>query len=47
VQTIVVAASRPLPTSDFEIAAGVAVVVALIAWKLMAGVRHRRHQPHA
>lgn len=46
-QTIVVAASRPLPMSDFEIAAGIAVVVALIAWKLMAGARHRRHEPHA
>lgn len=46
-QTIVVAASRPLPMSDFEIAAGVAVIVALIAWKLMAGVRRHRQQPHA
>ncbi len=46
-QTIVVAASRPLPMSDIEIAAGVAILVALLAWKLMAGGRRHRQEPHA
>jgi hypothetical protein len=26
---------------------GIAVVVVLLAWKVLAGVRRHRHEPHA
>ncbi|MGH8132920.1 MAG: hypothetical protein ACRETG_02955 [Steroidobacteraceae bacterium] len=46
-QTIVIAASRPVDMSDVAMMAGIAVVVVLVAWQLFAGIRRHRHQPHA
>ena len=46
-QTIVVAASRPLAISDMAIMAGIALVVVLLAWKVLMGVKRHRHEPHA
>jgi Na+/pantothenate symporter len=45
VQTIVVAASRPVDMTDIAMMVALGVIAAALAWKLVAGLK-RRHQPH-
>jgi hypothetical protein len=49
VETITVAASRSsaFSLSEMEMLVGSAVVIAVLAWMVLARVRRDRNQPHA
>jgi len=49
VETITVAAHRSsvFSMSDMEILVGSAIVIAVLAWMVLARVRRNRHQRHA
>ncbi len=46
-ETITVASSRGFALSDMEILIGSAIVIAVIAWMVLSGLKHfrSRHQP--
>jgi hypothetical protein len=48
VETITVAASRSaFSLSDMEMLVGSALIVALLAWMVLARLKRDRHPPHA